>query len=207
MDIQIHGRNMRVTEKLADDTRHKLDRLERYLPNIQDVHLELTHQNTRRGSDVIVAQLTVRHSRGAILRVEERGTEGDLSGLVGRVIDNMYRRIERFKGRAARKGGSKIGERFVATEAELATSEEIPAAEFSEMPEAEPEMAVDLDVTRRKVLALTPMTDQEAIQQMELLGHTFFVYCNAADGAINVLYRRTEGDYGVLVPTLENVPA
>jgi putative sigma-54 modulation protein len=203
MDIQIHGRNMRVSEKLEGDTRNKLDRLERYLPNIKEARLELTRQNTRRGSDMVVAQLTVRHSRGAILRVEEQGTEGELSLVVGRAIDNMYRRIERFKGKNSRKGGDRIGERYAATEAELAAAEEIPAEEYTETVEPAQEMVAELDVVRRKDILLTPMSEPEAIRQMELLGHTFFVFCNAANGEINVLYRRAEGDYGLLIPSLE----
>lgn len=198
MDVQIHGRNVKISERVEEFAMRKLERLDRYLPNIHDVRLELTRQNTRRGEDILVAQVTVRHRRGAILRAEERGAGDDLQGVVTNVIDNMYRRIERFKGKRTRKGAERFSERFGATREELETAEETPSAEMPEA--ASHEMFAE--VARHKEIIVTPMSEHDAIEQMELLGHSFFVFFNEDTGGVNVLYRRADGDYGVLVPVM-----
>ncbi len=201
MDVIIKGHNIRVTESLEDYTRKKVGKLDRYLPNIQDVRVDLTNENTRRGGDLVSAQITVRHQRGAILRAEER-ISGDITNAIDSAIDKMYRRIQRFKGKRIRKGR----ERFLATLEELDLAEAIPdveefvdeyGVEMEEMPEV-PASPIE----RRKVVELSPMNEAEAIEQMELLGHTFFVFFNIEDGAINVLYRRQNEGYGIIVPNL-----
>lgn len=200
MDVIIQGRNIKVTEPLEDYTRKKLDRLDRYLPNILDVRVDLSSQHTRRGEDLAIAQITIRHKRGAILRAEERST-GDIRKAIDAAVDNMYRRIQRFKGKRRRKGT----ERFSATVEELDIAEEIPdvATYTEEIEEEEPVVAAngpEFLIQRRKEIDVTAMTEAEAIEQMELLGHNFFLFFNATTGQLNVLYKRTNGGYGVLVP-------
>ncbi len=109
------------------------------------------------------------------------------------VVDKMYRQISRYKDKRRRRAGK----RFEALEPELAAAEPLP-------PEYETgESEEDLHgVVRRKTLEMTPMNEEEAIDQMELLGHDFFVFYNADTGTINVLYRREGGSYGLLQPVL-----
>ncbi|MCL4250447.1 MAG: sigma 54 modulation/S30EA ribosomal C-terminal domain-containing protein [Anaerolineae bacterium] len=114
-------------------------------------------------------------------------------------MDNMYRRIERFKGKRSRKGGTRFSERYAATVEELEMAEEIPETEYVNVPGAD---VLEPEIVRRKDIVVTAMTEQEAIEQMELLGHTFFVFYDATTGGVNVLYKRTNGDYGVLVPII-----
>jgi putative sigma-54 modulation protein len=157
------------------------------------VRLDFVRENSRRGEDLARAQITVRHRRGAILRAEE-SIQGDFQVALNLALDKMYRRIERFKGKRSRKGR----ERFSATVEELNLAEEIPqSAESVETSEEE------VQVTRRKEVIVTIMTEDEAVEQMELLGHTFFLFFNAATGSINVLYKRRAGGYGVLIPHVE----
>ena len=89
-------------------------------------------------------------------------------------------------------------ERFLATEEELSVAEEVP--NYEEIAKEYEFVEEEQIVVRRKNIALTPMNEEEAIQQMELLSHPFFMFKNAETGEVNVLYRREEGDYGVLVP-------
>ncbi|MFQ3567220.1 MAG: ribosome-associated translation inhibitor RaiA [Aggregatilineales bacterium] len=195
MDVTIHGLNLKVTEGLEAYARKKLDRLDRYLPNITDIRVELSEEHTRRGENLARAQITVRHKRGAILRAEER-VNGDIEAALALAVDNMYRRIERFKGKRSRKGR----ERFTATVEELSIAEALPeTSPAAEEPIEEPE----LPVKRRKQVIVTPMTEEEAVEQMELLGHTFFMFLNGATGTINVIYKRRAGDYGILIPQPE----
>ena len=200
MEMTIHSQNLRVNEALEEYARKKLEKLERYLPNIATIRLDLERLNTRRGEDLTVAQITVRHSRGAILRAEERvsGTDQDdqISAL-NQALDKLYRQIERFKGKRSRKGR----ERFSATVEEVSAAEAAPLVEvigedFSAEALPEPE------VNRRKEVMLTAMTEEEAVEQMELLGHSFFIFFNDATRSVNVVYKRQSGNYGVLVPRI-----
>jgi putative sigma-54 modulation protein len=199
MDVQIFGRNLRVSEKLEEYAQRKLSRLDRYLPNISDVRLEMTRQHTRQGKDVVVVQLTVRHKRGAILRAEERATESELATALTSVIDNMYRRIERFKGKQSRKGLERFGAVYAATEEEVEAAEDIPAEELA-AGDATDEVPYTPEVARRKQIRMVPMSERDAMEQMELLGHNFFIFHNQSTDKVEVLYRRADGDYGILAP-------
>lgn len=200
MNVTIHGQNIKISDTLEDYTRGKVERLTRYMPNIADLRVDLSRQNASRGEDVTTAQITLRHSRGAILRAEEklRGNgEDTLQAAVGLAVDKMYRQIRRFKGKKTdnkRRGRNK----YMATAEELALAEELP--EEYETPE-EPEAYDDnLEILRRKEVDLVAMDEQEAVEQMELLGHSFFIFLNGQTGIINVLYRRASGGYGILIP-------
>jgi putative sigma-54 modulation protein len=202
MTINIHSQNFKVNGSLEDYATKKLERLYRYLPRIGDINLELERLNTGRGEPTTRAQITLRHERGAILRAEEKrigeSTES-IEAAISAAVDKMYRQIERFKGK---RNNHKGKTRFSATVEEIELAEDIPQDEADTMevelvgPDVEPE------VVRRKQVAIMPMSEEEAIQQMELLGHTFFVFFNDATSGINVLYKRNNGDYGVLVPQL-----
>lgn len=191
MNIQISGRNIKITDGLEDYTRQKIEKLDRYLPNINEIRVDLSMQNTRRGEDLAIAQITVQHKRGAILRSEEK-LPGEIHHSIDSAVDKMYRQIQRFKGKRSRKGR----ERFSATVEELALAENLPLAD---------EVAVEQDATneeiiRRKEVQLIPMSESDAIEQMELLGHGFFMFYNAETGDINVVYRRSNDGYGLLQP-------
>jgi putative sigma-54 modulation protein len=190
MNITIHGQDYRVSDTVENYAKEKLEKLQRYLPHIADIRMELSRQNTKRGGDLTIAQITLRHERGAILRAEEK-IEGDdrdaVKAAINAAVDKMYRRIDRFKGKRMNRKGK---ERFIASIEELETAEDIPAG-----------MMDGFDaVTRRKTIPVEMMDEQEAVQQMELLGHNFFMYLDQDSGKVCVVYRRATGDYGVLVP-------
>lgn len=198
MEMTINSQNLHVNEALADYARKKLEKLDRYLPNIADVRLDLERERTRRGEDLTVAQITVRHKRGAILRAEERVNgvdQEDLISAVNQALDKMYRQIQRFKGKRNPKGR----ERFSATVEEMSMAEAVPLAEIS-AGEDEEALLAEAQVNKRKDIMVTAMTEREAVEQMELLGHAFFLFFNDATGSVNVVYKRRSGDYGVLVP-------
>jgi putative sigma-54 modulation protein len=192
MEIQVRGDNIRVSDAFEEFARRKLARLDRYLPNISDVRVDLAREHTRRGDDMMVAQITIRHSRGAILRAEE-SIAGDPEAALNLAVDKMYRQIQRFKGKHSRKGR----EKFSATVEELSAAEEIPNLERFAEDEEFP------GVIRRKEIFLTAMNEDEAIEQMELLGHTFFLFYNQQMNGINVVYKRHIGGYGILIPRME----
>ncbi len=200
MDVMIRGENIRITDGLKEYAEKKLGKLDRYMPNIKEVRVDIARQTTRRGG-VTSAQITVQHARGAILRAEEKLTGDDrdsTKAAINLAVDKIYRQIERFKGK--RRKNRKGRERFVATIEELETVQDIPDEEYETYEDAPEYDYEDSDIVRRKQVSTTPMTDIEAIDQMELLGHPFFMFFNSETNSINVLYRRDEGGYGVLVP-------
>ncbi|MCA9888657.1 MAG: ribosome-associated translation inhibitor RaiA, partial [Anaerolineae bacterium] len=139
MNVTIRGDGIQVSESLEEFVLNKVDKLERYLPNITSVHIDLSHKNNNRGPDMVVAQITVKHQRGAILRSEERLEKEDRDTIrmaVNHAVDKMYRRIRRFKG----KRENKRREAYVATLEELEIAEELPESVEPESESSEPEI-------------------------------------------------------------------
>jgi len=209
MEMTIRGDNITITSDLEDFVRKKLDKLNRYLPNITSLYVELSRQNSNRGPDIVVAQITLRHKRGAILRTEEKMDMTDNNvprTAVSAATDKMYRRIRRFKDKPRSK---RVRERFTLTQEELQTAEELPEAgivEASALPAGSDEQLdtiLDGQIIRRKEVSITAMNEEEAIEQMELLGHTFFMFFNADTNTINVVYKRSNSGYGLLQPHIE----
>ena len=184
MEIVIQGRNVEITDRLRGYVEKKVNRLIRYLPTIDEARMELTVHRARSAQDRQVAQLTVR-DRGTILRAEERSS--DISASIDAVLDKMYRQIMRYKGKRYR---GRPPTRQV----------EEPLEEMEEMEEMELYAEEPHHIVRVKRFPTPPMDEEEAIEQMELLGHDFFVFLNAESGEINVLYRRRDGDYGLIIP-------
>ncbi len=191
VNLNIHAKNIEAGPKLRDYVERKLGRLDRYLPHIAEVRIDLSQEKRREGEQAI-AQLTVRTERGIFLRAEDK-QQSDIFAAVDMVVDKMYRQISHYKGKRRRR----TGERFDLLEPELAAAEMLPIDDSDSDSDDE-----DQAVVRRKHLTVTPMNEQEAIDQLELLGHTFFVFYNADTRSINVLYKRERGDYGLLEPSL-----
>ena len=175
MQLTIKGKNVEVTETLRKYVQKKIGKLDRYLPSIEEARMDLSVENTRNTAHSQVAQLTVR-VRGTILRAEER--TNDMFASIDAVLDKMYRQIARYRG--------KRQDRF------SQNAEPLP------IEEGEPEPAGE--IVRVKRFEVRPMTPEEAIEQMELLGHSFYIFLNADENAINVVYRRSDGNYGLLQP-------
>jgi putative sigma-54 modulation protein len=184
MELFIKGKNVEVTDRLRDYVEKKIGKLDRYLPTIGEVWVELSTEAAKAAQDRQVCQVTVR-SNGTILRAEERSD--DMFTSIDTVLNKMYRQIARYKGK--RKN------RWRGTSA---TPEPLPVQLEEEYEEEEAS-----SIVRFKRFPMIPMIPDEAVEQMELLGHDFFVFFNADEGQINVLYRRKDGNYGVLQPELE----
>jgi putative sigma-54 modulation protein len=208
MELTIHTENLRLTDDLEEFVQKKLSKLGRYLPNINSVHVEISQQNSSRGPDIVVAQITLRHSRGAILRTEERSDKQDYNSAktaVTRASDKMYRRIRRFKG----KRRNKRGDRYGMTPEELMMAEPLP--DLEELYEGEDigeaqyadDFIEETEIIRRKEVVVSAMSEEEAVEQMELLGHSFFLFFNADTNSVNVVYKRSNSGYGLLEPRIE----
>jgi putative sigma-54 modulation protein len=206
MDVKINANNISMSGAMEKFINEKLSRLDRYLTNITSAVVDISQQKSNRGPDQVIVQITVRHDRGAILRAEERvkvtdNLFTDSQAAVNQAVDKMYARISRFKGK--RRDKVERAGRFNATFEEIESSEEVPideTGEFVSVPDAEQQIPL---IYRRKVVSVYPMTEDEAIEQMELLGHSFFMFHHVERNRINVLYKRGNGGYGVLDPIIE----
>lgn len=175
MNIIITGKNMEIGDVLREYVEKKVKKLDRYLPTAGEARVELAVEGTRDAEHSQVAQITLR-TKGAILRSEERSP--DIFASVDAALDKIHRQIIRYKEKRYRRGrGPEKG---------------LPLLEEDETPR----------IVRTKRFPVRPMDEEEAIEQMELLGHDFFIFYNASTGQVNVLYRRRDGNYGLIEPEL-----
>jgi putative sigma-54 modulation protein len=180
MELQITSKNIQLAPEVRRYIERKLGRLNRHLPNITESKVELSEEKTRSPQQRFVVQMTI-DSKGTLLRGEERGK--DLFTAIDKVAAIMNRQIEHYKGKLYDKGR---GSSLVKSEA----SEDLEAAPPSAR------------VVRVKRFAVKPMSVAEAVDQMELLGHDFFLFFNADSEQLNVIYRRKDGHYGLIEPGL-----
>lgn len=179
MQLIITGKNVEITEWLRAYVEKKVGKLDRYLPTIDEARVELSVEKTKSAQDRQVVQVTLR-SNGKILRAEEKSA--DMFASIDAALDKMYRQIARLKGKQRRRGRPSPGE-----------MPPIP------IPSEEEE---ETEIVRVKRFRVNPMEEEEAIEQMELLGHDFFIFLNVRTNRLSVLYRRRDGNYGLLEPEL-----
>jgi len=190
LEVQIQARDINLTPHLREYVEKKVSKLDRYLPTISEARMELAEvKSARSAADRQVAQLTV-HTRDVVLRAEER--KDDIFAAVDAVLDKINRQIERYKGKRWRGRGNG------------ATADTVSEPEeFEPLSAAEPEPDPAESIVRRKQFIVTPMNEAEAIEQMQLVGHdNFFVFLNADTNHINVLYRRHDGNFGLIEPEI-----
>ena len=182
--IETVARNMRLTDNVREYVEKKATKLERYLQEIDEIRVELSHiKSARNAQDRQVAQITV-HGKGFILRSEERAD--DIHTAFDTALDKIQRQIDRYKGKHYHGRGDGR------SAADVVAAEELPVDETGEL--------LPL-IGRRKKFIVLPMTEDEAVEQMRLLGHdNFFVFFNADQNSIQVLYRRRNGTYGLIEP-------
>ncbi len=184
MKLDVHGRNIEITDWIREYVEKKVSRLERILPQAREAHADLVQADTRSASDRYTAQLTI-WTNGQILRAEE--STSDIFASIDAIADKMYRQIEHYKGK---RFESKRRESASIAEAEV-------AAYLADVEETDEDRS---NVVRSKRFIAQPMNVDEAIEQMELLGHDFFVFYSMDEGSMNVVYKRRDGNYGLLQP-------
>jgi len=180
MELQITGKNLELLPAVRRYIERKVGKLGRHLPNITESKVEISKEKTKSPQQRFVVQVTV-DSSGTLLRGEERGE--DLFTAIDRVTEVMERQIERYKGKLYEKGrGSSLARSGFSEE----VAEEQPLGK----------------VVKIKRFAVKPIPVDEAIGQMELLGHDFFLFFNDDSEKLNLLYRRKDGNYGLIEPEL-----
>lgn len=182
MELQITGKNIELTPEVRHYIERKLSKMSRHLSNIMKSDVEIFEEKTKSPQQHYVVQVTV-DSNGTLLRGEERAK--DLFAAIDKVSTVMNRQVEHYKGKmlARSHGNSSI-------RTELGQAVET---------ESDPEPKV----VKVKRFAIKPMTVTEAADQMELLGHDFFLFRNADTEELNLLYRRRDGNYGLIEPEVK----
>jgi len=181
MKFNIRGQNIEVTAALREYAEKKLGRLEKYFEFPPEAEANVTLSVVK---DMHQVEVTVPLT-GLLLRAEER--ESDMYASIDLVVEKLERQIRKHKTKLNRKmrqeGGLKTFFR------------ETPDEEAQPFEEDE-----EFELVRTKRFTLKPMDVDEAILQMNMLGHNFFVFANADTDRVNVVYKRNDGKYGLIEP-------
>ena len=175
MKFLITGRKIDVTDGLRDRVYKRLGKLERFFNEGTEVHVTLEVQKERQ-----IVEVTIPYN-GMIFRAEESNTDMYVS--IDKVIDTLERQIRKNKTRLEKK----LKENAFAVET---VNNGIPHHDEEG----------DFDIVKTKKFAIKPMDLEEAILQMNLLGHQFFVFSDAETRDVNVVYKRKDGNYGLIEP-------
>lgn len=174
MKVIITGKNFNTYKHLQDTMEKKFEKLGKYFSDDITVNVVLSQE---RGKDKI--EVTI-NAKGAVFRAEE--VCADIYEGIDRVEDKLSSQMAKFKGKLQKRYNNN------------------KAFEFEYLPEPEEEVE-EVRVVRTKKFELTPMTVEEAILEMEMLQHNFFVFLDMESDSVNVVYSRKDGNYGVLETT------
>jgi putative sigma-54 modulation protein len=181
MKFGIRGEHLEVTAALRDYVEKKLSRLERYFeaPLTSEVHVKLS---VVKGFQTIEVTIPL---AGVLLRAENKNN--DMYASIDLVVDKLERQIRKHKTKANRKIRQESGKR------DLFRVETGSVATYADEED-------ELELVRTKQFTLKPMDVEEAILQMNMVGHTFFVFANMDTSKVNVVYKRDDGKYGLIEP-------
>jgi putative sigma-54 modulation protein len=183
MEFSFHGRHMEVSERLRTAAQEKVGRLARHLDGWEEAEVHFLEERNPRISEKEVCEVTLR-GHGHILRA--KAASADPFTAVDRVVDKLAHQVEKLKTRQSRKGHHK----------RQPVESVFPQA--ADDGEDEPGSG---RIVKVKQFDLKPMTPEEAALQMEMLGHTFYFFSNADSGLPAVVYRRNDGDVGLIDAT------
>ncbi len=176
MRLQVKSRNVEVSDQIRDYAVEKLGKLDRQLADPTRVELELIVERNPAIADNHVAEATI-WTKGPVLRAREASS--DMKASIDQLVDKLERQVKRYKEK--QRGRRHDG----------ATPEPQPI----DLSEEEGSMLV-----KTKQFPVKPMSPDEAVLQLELIGHDFFVFRNAESDEVNVVYRRRDGQYGLIEP-------
>ena len=173
MRLQVRGRNVEVSESIRSYAEEKLGRLERQLADPTRVEVELAVERNPSIADSHVAEATV-FTKGPVLHA--RQASADMKASIDQLADKLERQVTRYRSKRRRGRRRSNG------------------PDLQAVPESEPR------IVKTKQFALTAVSPEDAVLQLELVGHDFYVFRNGATAEINVVYRRRDGGYGLIEP-------
>jgi putative sigma-54 modulation protein len=178
MRLQVKGKNVEVTDAMQDYAERKLGKLARQLADPTRVELELTVERNPSIAESQVAEATI-WTKGPTLRARE--ASADMKASIDQLVEKLERQVKRYRQKRRHEHDRH-------TDGAASQASGAPSGERAAV------------IVKSKQFVLNPLQPEAAIMQLELVGHDFFVFRNAESGEINVLYRRRDGDYGLIEP-------
>ena len=175
MQLEVKGKNVEVSDGIRRYAEQKLAKLERHLNDPTRVELELAVERNPSIAASQVAEATI-WTQGPTLRAREAST--DMRASIDQLADKLSRQVQRYREKRRRHGSRGAA----------------GPPEDAARTDSEP------TIVKTKQFLLRPMTAEEAVLELELVGHDFFVFRHAESGEVNVVYRRRDGDYGLIEP-------
>lgn len=182
LDFNIRGENVEVTAAIREYVEKKIEKLERYFTEGANAtaHVNLKVYNDKQTKVEVTIPM-----KNLTLRAEER--HNDMYAAIDLIVDKLERQIRKYKTRVNRKAREREG-----------VAAYFQAVEENNTNAAVQEDEQDFDVVRTKQFDLKPMDQEEAILQMNMLGHSFFIYTDAESDGTNIVYKRKDGRYGLI---------
>lgn len=175
MNFKITGRNLEITEGLRNAITNKLGKLQKYFQPDTEVIVTLSVEKDRQKIEVTIPV------KGSIIRSEQ--ISNDMYVSIDLVEEVIERQLKKYKARLTQTRQNNLAD----------FAQEYLDEDYEEEPE-------EIRIVRSKRFAVKPMDPEEACLQMELLGHSFFVFRNSETDEIDVVYKRKDGSYGLIEP-------
>ena len=179
MRLQVKGKNLEVSDSIRSYAEEKLGKLDRQLHELTRVELELAVEKNPSISANQVAEATI-WTKGPVLRARE--ASGDMRASIDQLTEKLLRQVKHYRDRRSQSRRSARGNGVPSGGAPVMAEENEP------------------QIVKTKQFPVKPMTAEEAVLQLELVGHDFFVFQNAESGDVNVVYKRNVGGYGLIEP-------
>lgn len=176
MKVIVTGRNLVITESIRDQVEKKLGKFDKLFKSDVEAHATFSTQRNKH-----IVEVTIPLKNGTFFRAE--GVTDDMYQSIDEAIDKIAKQMNKHK--------TKIEKRFHSSD----------SIRFEEFPESN-EVYEEQSIVKTKRFGVKPMMPEEAVLQMELLGHDFFVFLNGDTEEINVVYKRKDGDFGIIEPYL-----
>lgn len=184
MEVSVKGRNISVTDALERYAWEKVERIRRFFDEDNSnsrAEVELTHERNHSIAEPEVAEATL-FINGTVLKARE--SSADMYASIDLMSDKLERQVKKYRGRQLDRWHGQIKNGAPETT--------IPLEEAAE--------EIESKIVRTKQFQMKPMSNEEAALQLELLDHAFYVFTSADTGEINVVYRRRDGNYGLIEP-------
>jgi putative sigma-54 modulation protein len=172
MNVNISSKNLKASDYLLDKIESKFQKLDKYFRGDTEAHVTLSLE---KGRQSIEATIT---AKGVVFRAEDNSS--DIYGGIDKVVDRLASQVAKHKKKLVKRHKDK------------------GILNFDDIPDIEASEEDPLAIARRKKFLLHPMSPEEAILQMELVGHAFFVFLNMETDSVGVVYKRNDDTYGLL---------
>ncbi len=175
MKVIVSGKNIEITDALREAVVSKISKLGRYFKKGAEAQATLSVEKSRQIIEVTIP------INGSVLRAEE--STHDMYASIDKVVDKLVRQLSKYKTRMERNRINKY-----------------ETIRFENIAPPKEKESFEPEIVKTKRFALKPMSSEEAVLQMELVGHNFFVFANAESYEVNVVYKRNDGHYGLIEP-------